>query len=317
MLIGQWIMGVDDNFIHLVIQWIEKEWRTLWIWSVYLLRLWLCLFVFRGYRTLFRYVLEFNWFHHLLSHLLFIFLLLQLLFCFLSFLFLDFLLFNFCHPFWWWFFILLILVSWSSFVLFFFVFCAFSLSILLVLILFKQSEYIEVFLLQEYLLFIQTSTNDLGLLAYGFRLSIYFLKHCLHEGGLEFGQKFHFVQCLLRLHPLHLLRSRRFWLTLWIKRPKRWSSDAHHNPFGVLMLSFLNMLLYLFWIECLKTIWLNFKVFVEIIKILYVIVHNLGFLLLLGQRHLQYLTHHTAHASNWLRIVQIWHLLLEDQACWF
>ena len=312
MTIAKWIMGVDNDFVYLVVQWIEKERRTLWIWCVYCLWWWFCFLAFRCFRTQLRCILKFYWFPHLLAHLLLISLFLQLLFCFLSFHFLNFLLFHFGHLFLWWFFILLILVCWPPFG-FFFVFCTFSLGIHLILILFQQGKYIEVFLFEIYFLLIQTTTNDLGLLAYGLRLPIYFLEYCLHQRCLEFGQLFDFVQRLLRLDPLHLLRSRRFRLSGWVNRPKWWSSDTHHDPLGVLMLSLLYVFLDLLGVERLEAVWLDLKVFVKIIKIFDVIVHNLRFLLLLGQRHLQYLPHHSAHAGNWLRIVQVWHLLLEDQ----
>jgi hypothetical protein len=112
--------------------------------------------------------------------------------------------------------------------------------------LLKQGENVEVFQVQENLLFLETFLHDFRLLANGFGPPVDFLENHLHERRLELGEKSH-LPCGLLLLLLEFFRVKRE-TTLALEAG---ASHAGHDPLRILVLFLLNVFLNQFWIETL------------------------------------------------------------------
>lgn len=93
----------------------------------------------------------------------------------------------------------------------------------------------------------KTLSYNLGLFANGLGSPVNFLEDNLHHCCLEFREKLHLRKGFLRFLVLLLLRE----LVLAITLKKRRNLDALSNSFRILVFSFLNTLLNVFWVVAL------------------------------------------------------------------
>lgn len=139
--------------------------------------------------------------------------------------------------------------------------------------------------------------DDLGLLSDWLGAAVDLLEDDLHHGGLELREHAHLRERLLSL-PL-LLFLGEFTGGTAVEEGRYF--DALSNALRVLALLLLNALLDVLRIIPLKNVSLALEAFIELRQVLNEILDRLRALLLLGERHLQDLTSHSAFGASILR----------------
>ena len=169
--------------------------------------------------------------------------------------------------------------------------CHFGLGVLFlgVIVLSKQLQNVEVFLLQVDLFLLQATRHNFDLFPDWLGPTVNFLEHNLHHSRLELGQHLHFGQSLFSFAFLLFRSELAVWC--WVKVP--WHFYVLDYSIRVLIFTTLYAFLDVLWVVFLQRVGLTLETIVKVSQILNVVLHSLRPLLLFGERNLEHLAGHS------------------------